>query len=101
MTLASAPHLTTRDTTRSLMLDLLIALMPALLFSGCYFFGPRAFLITLVSAAGCVGFEALFRLVTRKEIDPKYEGWVNGVFLMLLLGLMLVIAVSDVIKIIT
>ncbi|MBM6870771.1 site-2 protease family protein [Pseudoflavonifractor phocaeensis] len=43
----------------------------------------------------------LFRLVTRKEIDPKYEGWVNGVFLMLLLGLMLVIAVSDVIKIIT
>ena len=34
LTLASAPHLTTRDTTRTLMLDVLIALMPALLFSG-------------------------------------------------------------------
>lgn len=67
LTLASAPHLTTRDTTRTLMLDVLIALMPALLFSGCYFFGPRAFLVTLVSAAGCVGFEALFCLITRRR----------------------------------
>ena len=67
LTLASAPHLTARDTTRTLMLDVLIALMPALLFSGCYFFGPRAFLVTLVSAAGCAGFEALFCLITRRR----------------------------------
>ena len=67
LTLASAPHLTARDTTRTLMLDMLIALMPALLFSGCYFFGPRAFLVTLVSAAGCAGFEALFCLITRRR----------------------------------
>ena len=67
LTLASAPHLTARDTTRALMLDVLIALMPALLFSGCYFFGPRAFLVTLVSAAGCAGFEALFCLITRRR----------------------------------
>ena len=82
LTLASAPHLTTRDTTRSLMLDVLIALMPALLFSGCYFFGPRAFLITLVSAAGCVGFEALFRLVTRRrQTIDDLSAVVTGVLL--------------------
>ncbi|MEQ2444220.1 RnfABCDGE type electron transport complex subunit D [Pseudoflavonifractor sp. CLA-AP-H29] len=82
LTLASAPHLTTRDTTRTLMLDVLIALMPALLFSGCYFFGPRAFLVTLVSAAGCVSFEALFRLVTRrKQTIGDLSAVVTGVLL--------------------
>lgn len=81
-TIASAPHLTTRDTTRTLMLDVLIALMPALLFSGCYFFGPRAFLVTLVSAAGCVGFEALFCLVTRRrQTVDDLSAVVTGVLL--------------------
>ena len=82
LTLASAPHLTTRDTTRALMLDVLIALMPALLFSGCYFFGPRAFLVTLVSAAGCAGFEALFCLVTRRrQTVGDLSALVTGVLL--------------------
>ena len=82
LTIASAPHLTTRDTTRTLMLDVLIALMPALLFSGCYFFGPRAFLVTLVSAAGCVGFEALFCLVTRRrQTVDDLSAVVTGVLL--------------------
>ena len=81
-TIASAPHLTTRDTTRTLMLDVLIALMPALLFSGCYFFGPRAFLVTLVSAAGCVGFEALFCLITRRrQTVDDLSAVVTGVLL--------------------
>ncbi len=82
LTIASAPHLTTRDTTRTLMLDVLIALMPALLFSGCYFFGPRAFLVTLVSAAGCVGFEALFCLITRRrQTVDDLSAVVTGVLL--------------------
>ena len=82
LTIASAPHLITRDTTRTLMLDVLIALMPALLFSGCYFFGPRAFLVTLVSAAGCVGFEALFCLITRRrQTVDDLSAVVTGVLL--------------------
>ena len=64
------------------MLDVLIALMPALLFSGCYFFGPRAFLVTLVSAAGCVGFEALFCLITRRrQTVDDLSAVVTGVLL--------------------
>lgn len=65
--MASSPHIAARDGTRSIMLDVLIALMPALLFSGFYFFGPRAFLVTGVSVAGCVGLEALYRLATRQS----------------------------------
>ena len=35
LTVASSPHMAGRDSTRMLMLDVLIALMPALIFSGC------------------------------------------------------------------
>jgi len=37
-------------------------------------------------------------LVTGKEVDPKYEGYVHTVGLILLLALMAVVAVSDVWK---
>lgn len=37
-------------------------------------------------------------LVTGKEVDPKYEGYVHTVGLLLLLGLMAVVAVSDIWK---
>ncbi len=40
----------------------------------------------------------VFRLFTRRKLDPKYEGWVNSVGFALLMGLMVVIAVSDVLK---
>lgn len=56
-----------RDSTRGIMLDVMIALLPALVFSGFYFFGPRAFLVAGVSVAGCVGFESLYRLLTRQS----------------------------------
>ena len=37
-------------------------------------------------------------LVTGKEVDPKYEGYVHTVGLLLLLGLMAVVAASDIWK---
>ncbi len=40
----------------------------------------------------------LYTALTRRRLDPKYEGAVNAVFLVALLGLMLVIAASDVLK---
>ena len=63
-----SPHMVGRENTRGLMLDVLIALMPSLLISGLYFFGYRAFLICGVSVAGCVGFEALYCLLTRQRL---------------------------------
>lgn len=65
-TVSSSPHLAGRDSARGIMLDVLIALLPVLLFSGFYFFGPRVFVVTAVSVAGCVGFEFLFCLSTRR-----------------------------------
>lgn len=35
---------------------------------------------------------------TKKKLDPKYEGMVNAVFLVALLGLMVVVAASDILK---
>lgn len=64
--MASSPHMAARDSTRGIMLDVMIALLPALVFSGFYFFGPRAFLVAGVSVAGCVGFESLYRVLTRQ-----------------------------------
>ncbi|MEG1857252.1 MAG: RnfABCDGE type electron transport complex subunit D [Pseudoflavonifractor sp.] len=60
----AAPRRAGRKETRTRMLEVLIALMPALLLSGCFLFGPRAFWLTAVSAAGCAGMEALYRRVT-------------------------------------
>ena len=40
----------------------------------------------------------IYTAATRKHLDPKYEGAVNAVFFMALLGLMIVVAASDVLK---
>ncbi len=41
----------------------------------------------------------LYRLIFRKKLNPKYESWINMVCFALLIGLMVVVAVSDVLKI--
>ena len=56
LTISSSPHAQSPVTTQTIMRDVLIALVPALLGS-IYFFGFRALLVTLVSAAACVFFE--------------------------------------------
>lgn len=56
LTISSSPHAHSPVTTQTIMRDVLIALLPALLGS-IYFFGFRALLVTLVSAAACVFFE--------------------------------------------
>ncbi len=56
LTISSSPHAHSPVTTQTIMRDVLIALVPALLGS-IYFFGFRALLLTLVSAAACVFFE--------------------------------------------
>ncbi|SBV93859.1 Electron transport complex, RnfABCDGE type, D subunit (fragment) [uncultured Eubacteriales bacterium] len=62
----SAPHMAGRESTRGYMLDVLVALAPSLLLSGLYLFGYRAFLVAGVSVAGCLAFECLYCLLTKK-----------------------------------
>ena len=51
----SSPHIRAAENTRSIMLDVIIAMMPALIWA-IVKFGFRALLLTAVSAAGCVFF---------------------------------------------
>lgn len=59
LTISSSPHTHSPVTTRVIMRDVLIALIPALLGS-IYFFGFRALMVTLVSVSACVFFEWLY-----------------------------------------
>lgn len=65
LTVASSPHISSPVGTRSLMLDVLVALVPAMCM-GVFFFGPRALCLTAVSVLGCEIFEGLARFLMRK-----------------------------------
>lgn len=66
LTVSSAPHIRSGDTTRRTMLDVLIALIPALI-AAVILFGLRALILTVISAAVCVVVELLYCLVTRRK----------------------------------
>ena len=64
LTISSSPHVHSPVTTQTIMRDVLIALAPALIGS-VYFFGFRALLVTLLSAAACVFFEWAYCKLTK------------------------------------
>ena len=66
LTVSSSPHAHGRLTTQKIMLDVLIALTPALLAS-VYLFGIRALLITVISAAACVFYEWAYRKIMKLD----------------------------------
>jgi len=66
LTLSSSPHVHSPVTTRTIMRDVLIALLPALIGS-VYFFGFRALTVTLVSVTACVFFEWAWCKVMKKS----------------------------------
>lgn len=67
LTVSVSPHIRGKGTPGKMMLDVIIALMPALAV-GIYRFGSRAAIVTLVSVLCAVLAEAAFRLVTRKSV---------------------------------
>ena len=81
LTISSSPHTHSPITTQTIMRDVLIALAPALIGS-VVFFGPRALLVTLVSAAACVAFEWLWcRLMKCDNKTYDLSAVVTGVLL--------------------
>ena len=66
LSVASSPHATSPTGTSRLMLDVLIALVPALIVS-VYFFGPRALTLTALSVAACEFFEWGYRRLMKKS----------------------------------
>ena len=77
----SSPHIRRRRTISSVMLDVLVALVPAGAM-GVYYFGYRAALLILVSVASSVLWEALIRRALKKPVTiGDLSAVVTGVLL--------------------
>ena len=79
LTVSTSPHIKSPDTTRSIMIDVLIALLPSFIW-GIYLFGFRTLTITLVSVLAAVGAEAGYQKLTKKPITIlDFSAAVTGV----------------------
>lgn len=85
-----APHVRRLDTVRTIMLDVIIALLPALVW-GIITFGVRALIVVLISVISCVAFEAVYQIIVKKPVRiTDLSSVVTG----LMLGLMMPSGVS-------
>ena len=64
--LSVSPHIHSGNSTRRIMLDVLIALLPTTV-AGAVIFGWKSLLVVAACVISCVGFEALFNLIVRKK----------------------------------
>jgi len=79
----SSPHIRHEDTTRGIMCDVIIALLPAAIY-GCILFGWKAVLVLITTVLTAVVAEALWNLALRK---PQTVGDFSAVLTGLLLGM--------------
>lgn len=80
-TVTSSPHVASEEGTRSIMLDVVIALLPALA-GAVYFFGWRSLTLTLVSVAVCVAAEYIWcRLMHRPRAVGDLSAVVTGILI--------------------
>ena len=78
---SSNPHIRNGEDTRGLMLDVIIALMPALLF-GVWHFGVRVAISAVVSVASAIFFEWLYRkLLHKPQMIGDLSAAVTGLLL--------------------
>ena len=81
LTISSSPHVHSNTTTRTIMRDVLIALVPALIGS-VYFFGLRALMVTLISVAACVFFEWAWGRIMKQDCKVyDFSACITGVLL--------------------
>lgn len=80
-TLAISPRMKDRVGVDKIMLDVIVALAPALLM-GTYLFGFRVLLLAAVSVLSCMGFEYLYcRLMKRPSTVGDLSACVTGLLL--------------------
>lgn len=80
---SSSPHIRSNEDTRSIMLDVILALLPATAWA-VYAFGLKALLLVVVSVVSCVFWEWGYRKVMKK---PQMIGDLSAVVTGLLLAL--------------
>ncbi|MEE1013546.1 MAG: RnfABCDGE type electron transport complex subunit D [Clostridia bacterium] len=76
-----APHIAGKDSLQRIMLQVIIAMLPALA-AGCLVFGYRALVVTLVCVLSCVVFEGLWQKILRKPVTVSdFSAVVTGMLL--------------------
>src|SRR5699024_5739787 len=78
----SSPHITSKRTTSGIMLDVILAMVPAIIAAYIHF-GYRALLLIAVCVACCVASEALYCALLKK---PVPVGDLSAVVTGILLG---------------
>ncbi len=79
---SSSPHIRSNENTRSIMLDVIIAMLPAL-FWAIYNFGFKALISVVVSIVACLFWEWLYRKLLKK---PQSIGDLSAVVTGMLLA---------------
>lgn len=78
-----SPHIRDKSSTRKIMIDVCIALLPTLAF-GVWHFGLNALFVIISSVASCVISEAVFELIVKKPITVfDFSAVVTGLILAL------------------
>lgn len=81
--ISSAPHIRAKDTTQTIMLDVIIAMLPTAI-AGVVYFGANSLMLLAVSIASAVLAEFLFQKITKRPVRfYDFSAIVTG----LLLGL--------------
>ena len=79
---SSSPHIRSSENTRSIMLDVIIAMLPALVWA-IYNFGFKALISVVVSIVACLFWEWLYRKLLKK---PQSIGDLSAVVTGMLLS---------------
>lgn len=83
LVVTASPHIVDRSSTRGLMGNVIIALLPCVIASAIIF-GARALLVIGVTTAACVGFEYLYtRLMKKTNPVGDLSAVVTGIILAL------------------
>ena len=78
---SSSPHVKHSDNTRTIMLDVIIAMVPALIWA-VYVFGLRVLSVVLVSVASSVIFEYLYQKLMKKPVTVlDFSAVVTGILI--------------------
>ncbi len=76
-----SPHIKDNSSTRGIMLNVTFALLPTLV-AASLIFGLRALLLTGITVAACVGFEALYNILFKKpQSVGDFSAVVTGIIL--------------------
>ncbi|MBR3772370.1 MAG: RnfABCDGE type electron transport complex subunit D [Clostridium sp.] len=81
LNVSASPHVRSKDSTKTIMRDVAIALVPAAGF-GVYNFGVKALVVLLISMATCVLTEYIYEKLMHKKITiGDYSALVTGLLL--------------------